>query len=164
MTSETDYPGFGCLFSPMLQESYSPKGPRVPRSIQSTSDYYKNQDPTLMRMTSQGKTSEFSALGCPDPGFGHISGSTRDVAEPVAESGPLLIPRQCSHAWDEAEARARARAYSVLHQGSYPVQDGVGLITPPWVHPIPGTLDDLPAPPRVHPPVCHSCCSGRYST
>ena len=47
----------------MLQESLDSKGPRVPRSIQSTQDSIKNGTTTLMRMTSHHEIPEFSDLG-----------------------------------------------------------------------------------------------------
>ena len=70
-----DYLAFGLLFRRMLQDSSSSEGPRVPRSIHSTQDYYKTQDPTLMEIDVSHGSQEFSDLKSQISGFGsRVSG------------------------------------------------------------------------------------------
>ena len=74
MTFREDYLPFGFDYRRMLQEPDEAKGPRVPSSIHSTSLFYKNQHTTLMRMTLDHESPEFSDPGCPGDGCPGLTG------------------------------------------------------------------------------------------
>ena len=131
----------------MLQESAYSKGPRLPTSIQSTQDYYKNGDTTLMRFDVDHGSQEFSDLdvrisGSRDLG---ISGSTGLRASGMTWPGLVALAFNCvSFIWC---------LNTGAWQGAWPhhTVSGADHATPGWV--------PSPIPPWVHPG--QSCRSGR---
>ena len=107
MTFEQDYLAFGSILKPMLQESSSSKGPRVPRSIHSTSDFDKSQYTTLMRITFDHEHQKFSDLDV------RISGS-RDLgylgSQVSSDEWPVVVALAFNCVSTNISLSTRARA------------------------------------------------------
>ena len=139
----------------MLQESLDPEGPRVPTSIQSTWDFDKIQDTTLMRMYFDHESPEFSDLGSRISDLGsQVLGSqghgSQGLGSQVLRSeGPCYLSLRLIlniELWNRVQGPCRGLgAWRDRYIMAWPVmaRHGPSYMYPPWY--------TLPAPPWYHP-------------